>query len=582
MSKSTANIDDDAYATSNPPKLPGQDDSSVATDPRDNLPVEKLRETIEFFLRVEYSASNDDKNANIPVMKLHREFLLAIWGAFTPGIIMYDKNNKHVTQHVLSNITSLPSFNKHFDTHFRRSTNKRPARHTIVMKLKSHHTVNEIRNHDAVDKFTFGKNIKLALHPYPDYIIDTSSPGWLYGKHPRHHDRDTIKENMISDIEAACPGATVPFFHISLCNPEIEHEDTKYEAKALCLNVERKKLVAFHHLLKKTYCNEGNPLYVPWNAKSKDKACFLNAIKAQSSFLQNCWVVPVHGVTESQMNSLLPHFSAVDYIQSVERSRTTVQKGRWEVVTERKNFKQAQAAVRDILNNFDKYVPSDDTKLPPSWTKWSDQMPTDEDSSNGDMSFLTTSARSFASIVSNLDLEKFSDSKSVPKSVSAQTTTTALTGITSPTADSAINAELRSMRELLQNQAELLQTQSATIKTMNEKYNHLLQTKEPRNQEEVAGDIVMGDSPQSTDQDAPSNENRLAKMEENILQIMAMMNSLQYPMAEDQPKPKPKRNQGNDSTDISVDEPTSKKANHNGTPMKTSPPLEQATAHHDP
>jgi hypothetical protein len=138
------------------------------------------------------------------------------------------------------------------------------------------------------------------------------------------------------------------------------------------------------------------------------------------------------------------------------------------------------------------------------------------------------------------------------------------------------------MRELLQNQAELLQTQSATIKTMNEKYNHLLKTKEPRNQVEVTGDIVMGDSPQSTDQDAPSNETRLAKMEENILQIMAMMNSLQYPMAEDQPKPKPKRNQGNESTDISVDEPTFKKANHNGTPMKTSPPLEQATAHHDP
>jgi hypothetical protein len=34
-----------------------------------------------------------------------------IWGAFTPGIILYDKNNKHSTQHVLSNITTafLPS-----------------------------------------------------------------------------------------------------------------------------------------------------------------------------------------------------------------------------------------------------------------------------------------------------------------------------------------------------------------------------------------------------------------------------------------------------------------------------------------
>jgi hypothetical protein len=193
MAKSMATTDGNTDDTPNPPKQPGQDDYSVATEPRDNLPTETQRETIEFFLRVEYSANVDDKNANIPIMKLHREFLLAIWGAFTPGIIMYDKNNKHVTQHVLSNITSLPTFTRHFDSYFRRSTQKRPARHTIVIKLKSHHTVNEIRNHDAVDKFTFRKNMKIALHPYPDYIIDTSSPGWLYGKHPRHHDRDTIK-----------------------------------------------------------------------------------------------------------------------------------------------------------------------------------------------------------------------------------------------------------------------------------------------------------------------------------------------------------------------------------------------------
>jgi hypothetical protein len=515
-------------------------------------------------------------------MKLHREFLLAIWGAFTPGIIMYDKNNKHVTQHVLSKITSLPTFTKHFDSHFRRSTQKRPARHTIVMKLKSHHTVNEIRNHDAVDKFTFGKNMKLALHPYPDYILDTSSPGWLYGKHPRHHDRDTIKSTMKSDIEAACPGAIVPFFHLSLCNPEIEQDETKYETKAICLNVERKKMAAFHHLLKKTYCNEGNPLYVPWNAKSKDKACFLDAIKAQASFLPNCWVVPVHGVTESQMTHLLPHLLASEFIESVERSRTTAKNGRWEVITRKKNFKNAQSAVRDVLSQFDIHVPANDSKLPPMWTKWSEQMTKEEDSSNGDMSFLTTSARSFASIVSNLDLDKFSDSKSVPKSVTAQTITTAITGITSPTADSAINEELKSMRELLQCQAELLKTQSETIKNMTEKYEQLLQPHNEGNSKDTTDDDDMADLNSITDTDVPSNQTRMSKMEENILQIMAMINSMQYPMAEDQPKHQPKRNQANEPTDTSVGEPTSKKANQNGTPMKTSPTLEQATAPHDP
>jgi hypothetical protein len=87
----------------------------------------------------------DDKNENIPVMKLHRDFLQAIWGAFTPGIIMYDKNNKHVTQHVISTVTSLPIFTKHFESLYRHKNKKRPARHLIVLKIKTHQTVKEIK-----------------------------------------------------------------------------------------------------------------------------------------------------------------------------------------------------------------------------------------------------------------------------------------------------------------------------------------------------------------------------------------------------------------------------------------------------
>jgi hypothetical protein len=52
--------------TPNPPKLPGQDNLSVAAEPRDNFPVKTQRKTIEFFLRIEYGANADNKNINIP------------------------------------------------------------------------------------------------------------------------------------------------------------------------------------------------------------------------------------------------------------------------------------------------------------------------------------------------------------------------------------------------------------------------------------------------------------------------------------------------------------------------------------
>jgi hypothetical protein len=70
MAKPTATTDVNAYDTPNPPKLPGQDDSSVATEPRDNLLAKTQRETIEFFLRIEYSANVDDKNVRCRILVL--------------------------------------------------------------------------------------------------------------------------------------------------------------------------------------------------------------------------------------------------------------------------------------------------------------------------------------------------------------------------------------------------------------------------------------------------------------------------------------------------------------------------------
>jgi hypothetical protein len=121
------------------------------------------------------------------------------------------------------------------------------------------------------------------------------------------------------------------------------------------------------------------------------------------------------------------------------------------------------------------------------------------------------------------------------------------------------------MRELLQTQAEMLKNQAKTIKTMTEKFEQLMNSHQGQKQEVAIDNNGTGDLDIINN---TSNSTRMLKMEENNLQIMAMMNSMQYP-SKDKPKQQPKRNQEQKSTDNSVGEPTSKKANQNGTPMKT-------------
>jgi hypothetical protein len=102
------------------------DDSSVATDPVDNNPKEIPKPTLEYFVKIEICASKENPN--------FRGLLKTIAHYFTPGIIMYNKENKHLTNFVLSHMTTLTQFQKHFSTTFRTANNKKPACHILVMK----------------------------------------------------------------------------------------------------------------------------------------------------------------------------------------------------------------------------------------------------------------------------------------------------------------------------------------------------------------------------------------------------------------------------------------------------------------
>jgi hypothetical protein len=86
-------------------------------------------------------------------------------------------------------------------------------------------------------------NIYLREHHFPDYIIDTTSPGWLFGKHPQNHTRNDLIKQMTAEIKLACPVKAIPFFHISPCSPS-RHEDScrTFHTHALAIHISRNKL----------------------------------------------------------------------------------------------------------------------------------------------------------------------------------------------------------------------------------------------------------------------------------------------------------------------------------------------------
>jgi hypothetical protein len=105
------------------------------------------------------------------------------------------------------------------------------------------------------------------------------------------------------------------------------------------------------------------------------------------------------------MKTIRPLLLATTSVDSVEQTKKTKESGRWNVLVNKLHFETAKESIRVILEKFDTTTPAAQSKLPPGWTKWSDKLTKNDNDSVGEKSFLTMSAHSFASMITDADRE---------------------------------------------------------------------------------------------------------------------------------------------------------------------------------
>ena len=182
-------------------------------------------------------------------MKLHRDLLQTIWNAYTPGVIMYDKNNNFVNGYSIGKIRSLGDFNKLFDTMYRGSSISKPARHVLVMKLKRSLKLKEIKSQMSIDQYLLDNNVYITEHFFKDYVMDIGSPGWIFGKHPTQHNKEDIKATMMNEINLTCPDSQIPFFHLASGTVGRTERTGNFNTRAVIFHVDKKKTHLLHQLL---------------------------------------------------------------------------------------------------------------------------------------------------------------------------------------------------------------------------------------------------------------------------------------------------------------------------------------------
>jgi hypothetical protein len=183
-------------------------------------------------------------------------------------------------------------------------------------------------------------------------------------------------------------------------SPRIFVDDRNVSSKAFAIEYERKNAKAVIRKIKDTFA--GSTQFLMAKLRYTHPESFANALKMQNQIMNDTYVLPLINISPDEMFYLQPILEQITGVIAVVSTRKTSTLGRYNILIPAGQFKAVKG---NIIQHFPEYYNnvSADAKQNPDALMFLGppgiKVDTDnEDESSGAMSFLTTSAASFASL----------------------------------------------------------------------------------------------------------------------------------------------------------------------------------------
>ena len=234
------------------------------------------------------------------------------------------------------------------------------------------------------------------------------------------------------------------------------------------------------------------------------------------------------------------------------------------------------------MNDIEKYVSAEDAVTPPTWTKWNKNLKVDQDSSNGNESFGNTSARSFASMLTDVDREDKSTEQSMQFDMSGMHDNRYQESQRTMRYSEA-EKEMVDMKTLLQAQtdfikklSDLTKTQATLISTLTTRMEQMTMAKE----QDYTGqeDSMQVTEPRTISDRVSTLDERTAIIDARTSKLIDMVSSLFDAVAGETLK----RTKPDNEIDANTLTPPNKRADKKQTPTKKSPPFGKAMNNQNP
>jgi hypothetical protein len=373
------------------------DDHSEVTVPSGRTTEPEEAELIEIFLRHEITIKHLDNHRG-PHLR-HAAVLKEMYSSFPEDDLQIINNrNKRIQLPNYQKWADEKYYQKHFDTYTITGKGGRPDRHFVVHRIRTTLSLSTIRNDRHVFQALQENDVFMKRHYFQEDEWNTVSLGFMLFFDPSKHPRDDAKERVINiALEEGCYGeGKGDRFQLVRGTPFLYVGGKRYPTQAYTVVCLREHASDVDDMLKKAYRKTSH--YVKFRLRNKNAQAFGQALQAQNHYLSTLRTIPIVGLTNEMMQELEDKFLTVEGIGDIVRCDHTITIGRWNILTNEDNFHQV---FKHIKKNLQSWL--DDT-FDESYERPEDfpdirvtARVSDDDSSLGDCSYLSTSAISYGS-----------------------------------------------------------------------------------------------------------------------------------------------------------------------------------------
>jgi hypothetical protein len=369
---------------------------STATPKAGTTPTDIDEEMKEIMHRFKFQPKNADAAKKVAVV--HTHLLSKIKEAFKDDVIIYDNKGKVIKK--IDPINWNPVIHQsHFHIHASQGTTTRKSKYIIIHCIRTLQSLATICTYNMIHSLLKQHSCYMKEHHWNESVWDITQASYLIGINPKHYTPDTANQIVLNMMEKKSPGKCPPLCMI-YTSLRISLDDCNVSSKVYTIEYERKNAKDIIQKLKDKFAGYTQLLMA--KLRFTHPQSFTNALKMQNQIMKDTFILPLVNVTRDEMFYLQPLLEQLPGVTTTFLTRLTPISGRYNILISAGKFKEVKGNIVKNFSDLYNKVPADARQNPdalqymgPPRIKVAADSNADE--SSGTISFLTTSAASFAS-----------------------------------------------------------------------------------------------------------------------------------------------------------------------------------------